>query len=393
MADIRKRVWKNGATTYVVRHPDKSSKGGYSYATFKTLKEAREFLEGGKAARNRHSDIDTSIRQVSNAVERWLKICEKEGTDGNEPVTNHTLKNYEYFADFMNAYDWPKDIQDLTPPDIVEFRSWLLANTPSRYVARKTLSYFSSVLHEMALRAYIGSNPVAGVGIREDSRYDEPVVTPTKKDVAALLKAADSLANSKNEQIRNTWKRYRPILYLAADSGMRPQEYLALADYAVQTNGVKVDRAIEAGSQKISVTKTPAGRRFIELSAHTLDMVRHYLKHETKPNDFQLVFPTATGKWLCPRNWRKRGFYVACEKAGLIQTKEVNGKTVEEPKYQPYDLRHFYASALIAKKVNIKKVQRLMGHNDIETTLNVYGHLIEDMPEETDAGVLSQLDM
>jgi len=41
-----------------------------------------------------------------------------------------------------------------------------------------------------------------------------------------ILKAADSLANHKNYWIARAWERYRPMIYLAADSGMRPQEYL-----------------------------------------------------------------------------------------------------------------------------------------------------------------------
>ena len=32
---------------------------------------------------------------------------------------------------------------------------------------------------------------------------------------------------------------------------------------------------------------------------------------------------------------------------------------------------------LIDQRVNLKRIQTLMGHSNIETTLNVYGHLIE----------------
>ena len=49
------------------------------------------------------------------------------------------------------------------------------------------------------------------------------------------------------------------------------------------------------------------------------------------------------------------------------------------PKYRPYDLRHFFASMLIEQRVNSKRIQYLMGHEDIRTTLNVYGHLIESV--------------
>jgi integrase len=50
---------------------------------------------------------------------------------------------------------------------------------------------------------------------------------------------------------------------------------------------------------------------------------------------------------------------------------------VEVPKFRPYDLRHFFASVLIERNTNLKKIQTLMGHSNIETTLNVYGHLLE----------------
>lgn len=244
----------------------------------------------------------------------------------------------------------------------------------------------------MALRGHIASNVAAGVSIKANSRYDEPVVIPTMQDILMLLKTADNLANSRNLQTKRTWERYRPILYLAVDSGMRPQEYLALARSSIHDNDVKVDRAIEGGSEKISVTKTRAGRRFIEISSETLDMVRRYADKIAKKNDYDLVFPTSTGKWRCPRNWRKRGFHEVCLEAGLIDRVKVAGKIVEQSKYRPYDLRHFFASMLFAKKVNIKKIQTLMGHTNIATTLNVYGHLIEGLHGSLEeGGILSQI--
>ena len=77
------------------------------------------------------------------------------------------------------------------------------------------------------------------------------------------------------------------------------------------------------------------------------------------------------------RNWRRRGFNRVCEEAGLLIKEKEDGKLVEKPKYKPYDLRHFYASMLIDQRINLKRIQTLMGHRNIQTTLNVYGHLIE----------------
>ena len=146
-------------------------------------------------------------------------------------------------------------------------------------------------------------------------------------------------------------------------------------------------RAIEGGGTEISVTKTPDGRRFIELSPETLAMVRHYAANHAVENSHDLIFSTDNGQWQSQRNWQPRGFNVACEAAGLTIPAVEDGKTVHEVKHRPYDLRHFFASMLIEKKINLKKIQMLMGHTNIETTLNVYGHLLEEQERKEHAPV------
>ena len=391
MSDIRKRTGAKG-TNYQVRYPSKSARSGYAYATFETAKEARAFIESGKA-RNKGCAPRPEIQTVAAAAELWLRVCEKEGLNGREPITRYTLKNYEYRAEFIKTYEWSKPIQELTPPDIVAFRSWLLRGDVSRVVAGKIMSSLYSVLKEMTARGVVPYNVASGVTIRTESRYSEPVSIPTKREILSLLQAADQLANSKNRQTARTWERYRPILYLAADSGMRPQEYLAISNAALDDGGVRVLRAIDGSGHSLTVTKTSAGRRYIDLSPSVLEMVRHYGKKEENNNDYDLVFPAENGRWLCRKNWQRRGFDVACLKAGLSTKVEKGGEEIEVPKYRPYDLRHFFASLLIERKLNLKKIQTLMGHSNIETTLNVYGHLLEDAEDDRidRIGLLSSL--
>lgn len=222
MADIRKRVGEKG-TTYQVRYLTNTTKTGYAFKFFNTMKEASAFTENLGSFRE-GLVLDSSIKTVPEAIDKWLKICEKEGTDGNEPVTKYTIGTYEYFSEFMLGYAWNKELRELQTPDIVEFRSWLLTNCPSRYVARKTLTYFHTVLNEMALRGHIAGNVASGISISSTSRYEQPVTPLTLGEFHALLAAADRLANSKNRQIAKAWERYRPMLYLAGDTGMRPSE-------------------------------------------------------------------------------------------------------------------------------------------------------------------------
>jgi integrase len=389
MADIRKRNGSKGIT-YQVRYPSKAAKTGYAYKTFLTMKEAREFRENS-AARSKSIPLSTEIRTIDQGLQKWLEVCEKEGRNGRDPVTAGTLENYRYRVAIVTAYPWPKALHELSAPDVVEFRSWLLRHH-SRDVAQKVLTSLHSMVREMMTRGILAHDFMSGISIRTNSRYDEPVSIPTKKEIHALLKAADRLANSKNGQTRRSWQRFRPMLYLAADSGMRPQEYIVVPNANLADKGIQVDRALERLGD-ISVTKTPAGRRFIELSEDTLDMVRHYAKHHAAPNKYDLIFPTENGEWMDPKNWLRRGFYVACIEAGLVTETEEDGEIVVRPKYRPYDLRHFFASMLIEQRTNLKRVQYLMGHEDIRTTLNVYGHLIEraEAKSEKSQGLLASM--
>src|SRR3954451_3824479 len=384
MTDIRKRKGAKGIT-YQVRYPSKATKSGYAYKTFETAKQAREFRESGETKKTGSKPVT-----VADGVEKWLEVCEKEGCDGRDPVTDFRLKGYKYRARIIKSYNWEKNLQELTATDIVEFRSWLLRNCP-RSMAHFVLSSFHSMILEMVFRGVLPHDVAARVSIREQSRYEEPVTIPSEKEVMELLGAADRLANSKNRQIQRTWERYRPILYLAADSGMRPQEYLAVADAAVRDNGVHVTRAVERSGSKLSVPKTAAGRRFVDLSPEVYDMVRHYADHHATENDHDLIFPTSTGRWQTSENWRNRGFSAACFEAGLTVKDKVKGNEIEKPKYAPYHLRHFYASVLIANRKDLKTIQTLMGHEDIKTTLNVYGHLLKRTDTEPAGGILTSL--
>ncbi len=364
LSDIRKRTGANG-TTYQVRYPSRETKSGYAYATFNTRKEALAFRDNSKPRDSGRSKPE--IRTVQQGLQKWLDVCEHEGRDGRHPVTQGTLKHYEWRRDHILRFDWKEDVRELTPLDVIDFRSWLLRSY-SRDVAGKLLLSFHSMVIELVTRGILTHDIVTGVSVQGSTRHNEAVVIPTEQDVQTMLVTADALANSKNLQVQKSWERYRPMLYLAADSGMRPQEYIAVAASNFTDGGVQVDRALEKGGNKIANTKTPAGRRFIELSDHVADMVDHYRKNKMIANDFDLIFPTLSGHWQNLDNWRSRGFYYVCEKAGLMTTVERRGKQVERPKYSPYDLRHFYASMLIEQKVNLKRIQRLMGHEKIETT-------------------------
>lgn len=47
------------------------------------------------------------------------------------------------------------------------------------------------------------------------------------------------------------------------------------------------------------------------------------------------------------------------------------------------DFRHFYASSLIRHGINVKTVQRRMGHASAKVTLDIYTHIWPDQDDKT----------
>lgn len=377
MADIRKRKGSKGIT-YQVRHPSPTSKSGYTYTSFNTLKEARSFRENVGSLK--HAPEDGSL-PVSEAVDLWLRICEKLGRDGREKVEIETYKEYRRRANVIKEYSWTRPVHELEPPDVVLFRNWLLENK-TRDLARRTLSSFHSVMIEMRQQGKVAIDPAASITIRSDGRYEDEeaeVEIPTDADMRAIYAAADRLA-TKNDYMAKCWARYRPLIYLAGFTGMRPSEYRGLAWSQVGKDHIKVtQRADRTGN--IGPVKSRAGRRTLYLPAIVLQMLAEWRK-QCPRSDKGLVFPTASGEPMALVNFRAGAWDPLMREARLMKVVKRAGKSVEVPKYTPYALRHYFASKLIETGRDLKFIQTAMGHSKIEVTFNVYGHLIRGREEQ-----------
>jgi integrase len=78
----------------------------------------------------------------------------------------------------------------------------------------------------------------------------------------------------------------------------------------------------------------------------------------------ELVFPNETGRPLDGGNLVRREFKPALGRAGL-------------PQIRFHDLRHTYASLLIAQGEHPKLISDQLGHASVQITLDRYGHLMD----------------
>jgi len=58
-------------------------------------------------------------------------------------------------------------------------------------------------------------------------------------------------------------------------------------------------------------------------------------------------------------------------------------KRARLPKIRFHDLRHTFASLLIAQGEHPKYIQTQMGHSSISITMDIYGHLMESVNKES----------
>ena len=228
----------------------------------------------------------------------------------------------------MQEYEWPKPLSELEPSDIVHFRNWLLENK-TRDQARRTLSSFHSVLIEMKLQGYINHDPAAGITIKSTGRYEDEaseVEIPSDQEMRDIYAAADAMGQ-KNDFMEKCWARYRPMIYLAGFSGMRPSEYRGLPWSNLHDDRVAVrQRADKTGI--IGPVKSKAGRRTIYLPTIVTDMIFDW-QERCPASKLDLVFPTDTGKPMSLSNFRAGAWIPLMKEVGLTETeKRAGGKIV-----------------------------------------------------------------
>jgi integrase len=191
---------------------------------------------------------------------------------------------------------------------------------------------------------------------------DVEVVPPTIEQVLAFRDALP--------------ERYRAAAVLLAGAGPRIGELLGLdvtdVDYLRKLTSIERQRR-QNGT--LGPLKTKKARRVIPVGQVVIDTLAAYLA--AYPHEGPL-FVDELGQPLAYRRWR------TLAEAAVLEANRVEAAAVRDrdPKathvpwnLTAHDLRHFYASALIAGGASVKQVQERMGHATAVITLEVYGHL------------------
>jgi integrase len=163
---------------------------------------------------------------------------------------------------------------------------------------------------------------------------------------------------------------YRMIVQTAAFTGARQSELIGLqwGDIDWASRKVHIRRAWREG--RMTLPKSRNSTRRIDLPEHLVSELRRW-KLRCPRSEPDLVFPNESGRPLSHSNLLSRGLYPALRRAGLRRVRF-------------HDLRHSYASMMLASGADVVRVSRLLGHASPTVTLNVYAH---QLPTEHYASV------
>lgn len=248
-----------------------------------------------------------------------------------------------------------------------EVKRLLLQKQQDGY-APHTVQNIKALISGLFTHAYedeiLTSNPALKLGkyiAKTDRRRH--VAMLTREQAARLLATAQVVA-----------PRHHPMLLCALRTGMRLGELLGLTwdDVNFAANTIEVRRAYSHGH----FTTPKSGKsRTVDMSdqlratllVHQGELVKRFAGHlpSYSVNDeaLRLVFPNELGGPTDGDNFRHRVFYSLLEKADV-------------PKVRFHDIRHTFASLLLQQGESLHYVKEQMGHASIQTTVDVYGHLV-----------------
>jgi integrase len=229
----------------------------------------------------------------------------------------------------------------------------------------------------------IASDPTIGVVLPRKRKAEAAMAIPTNADVAKVLRAAEP------ERRPRSRPGFTAYVALCAFAGLRRGEALGVQvgdiDFLARTLRVtrQLQRAkppdVDAGKNLVEaaggiavVIRAPKyeSERTIYLPDELVTILSEHVRlHTPKGEPTRWLFGEAGKPWhdnLVDYRWRS--------------TRVDAGVT-----YKLHQLRHYFASGLIAAGCDVVTVQRAMGHASATTTLSTYAHLWPTAEDKTRA--------
>ena len=321
--------------------------------------------QDGSEAPARPAPVPT-IPTLDEYQAKWL--AELERTD----LKRSTKECYTYHVTKHIVPSFGKERIDAL--DYARLKAWVIGQAAkySKDTVRLDVAVLRAMLQEAVNEGVLAVNPVMKLGrfYRSARRIKERIDPFTIEELHLL-----------EDKCREKFPEHYPFILCMARTGMRIGETTALQwhDIDFANNYIVVRRNIPHHRQ-VDTTKTEASQRKIDMSPE-LSAALMRLRTEKKKRALAdgkafdagaWVFPGQDGTPIFYSNFLRRVWHKVQDQA------RVRRRT-------PHDLRHTWASHMLASGADLAYVSNQLGHANPSITLRIYSHWVPGMRRVTTA--------
>lgn len=314
-------------------------------------------------------------------------------------LRNNTRRNYEYMYDhFVRDTLGKRKIAEIKYSDIKCFYLTLIVE---REMGINTVDGIHTLLHptfELAVMDdIIRKNPSKGV-MAEIKKADGK-----NKGVRHALTLAQQRAFMNYIKQHKVYSHWVPLFVFFLGTGCRVGEVVGLRweDVDFENRIININHSVvyypKPGSRKtelqVSMPKTKAGIRIIPMLDEVYEALRTEYDYQKEAGFNRTTIDGMTGFIFCNRNGNvhnpqtinqtiKR--IVSSHNAEeVILAKKQHREPVIIPNFSCHHLRHTFCTRFCEVETNLKTIQSIMGHANIETTMDIYAEATKDKKVES----------
>lgn len=410
--DTRGRILKDGESQrsdgiYRYRYTDAYGKRHDVYsnrlvATDKVPKGSKPDLSLREKEKQINRDLDDGIKaQVENFVtlNELFQLYMSTKTKLKESTRANYIYMYEkYVQDALGS----KKVKDIKYSTIYSFYSDLIDRLGFK---PNSMEIIHSILHpvfRLAVRdEYIRMNPTEGAmsEIKRTYAWEKP------KRIALTIPEQEMLIDFLNTS--ETYCRWKSIITFFLGTGCRVGEVIGLrwedCDFEKKTISINhntIYRKYKGESESrfhVTTPKTKAGIRMIPMLSDVKNalLAEYNLQQQIGFCDEIIdgysgfVFQNRFGSLLSSNDINRalERIYTACNNEERERAKEEKRPPVLIRHFSAHNLRHTFCTRFCENESNLKVIQEIMGHADIETTMNIYAEATTEKKVESFANL------